>query len=122
MILHEAPHKLRATLSDLAAALGDSRRAALCRELTKRNEEILRTTLGGAVAHYSTTEPRGEYVLVIEGGIPTAPTAFWETMSVRDHVIHYISQGMKKNDAIKAAARDRGVPKNEVYQIALDIE
>ena len=122
MILHEAPHKLRTTLSDLAAALGDGRRVSLCRELPKRNEEILRTTLGEAIAHYESTEPRGEYVLVIEGGTATAQPCFWQDLSVHDHVLHYMKQGMKKNDAVKAAARDRGVPKNEVYQIALDIE
>ena len=122
MILHEAPHKLRTTLSDLATALGEQRRISLCRELTKRNEEILRTTLGEAIAHYEATEPRGEYVLVIEGGTAAALPCFWESLSVRDHVLHYMKEGLKKNDAIKAAARDRGVPKNEVYQIALDIE
>lgn len=122
MILHEAPHKLKTTLSDLAVSLGNDRRVALCRELTKRNEEILRTTLGGAVTHYEATEPRGEYVLVIEGGSAAPTPCFWESMSVRDHVLHYMNEGMKKNDAIKAAARDRGVPKNEVYQVALDIE
>ncbi len=122
MILHEAPHKLKATLTDLAAALGEHRRIALCRELTKRNEEILRVTLGEAVAHYATTEPRGEYVLVVEGGAPATLPCFWESMSVRDHVLHYMNEGMKKNDAVKAAARDRGVPKNEVYQVALDID
>ncbi len=116
MLLHEAPHKLRTTLADLANTLGIDRRIALCRELTKRNEDVMRTTIGGAIDHYENNEPRGEYVLVVEGGAPIAATAFWENMTVPEHVEHYMSQGMKKNDAIKAAARDRGVHKNEIYQ------
>jgi 16S rRNA (cytidine1402-2'-O)-methyltransferase len=121
MLLHEAPHKLRTTLSDLADTFGADRRIALCRELTKRNEEIFRTTLGEAIALYEQKEPRGEYVLVIEGSQnkADAATAFWAEMSVPEHVAHYMAQGMKKNDAIKAAAHDRGVAKNEVYQQVL---
>jgi 16S rRNA (cytidine1402-2'-O)-methyltransferase len=121
MLLHEAPHKLRTTLSDLADTFGAGRRITLCRELTKRNEEIFRTTLGEAIALYEQKEPRGEYVLVIEGAQKKADaaTAFWAEMSVPEHVAHYMAQGMKKNDAIKAAAHDRGVAKNEVYQQVL---
>ena len=117
VLLHEAPHKLRRTLSDLCAQLGGDRRISLCRELTKRNEEIIRTTLGGAVALYESAEPRGEYVLVIEGGRGSAELPpFWAGLNVAEHVAHYIAQGMKKNDAIKAVAHDRGVAKNEIYQ------
>jgi 16S rRNA (cytidine1402-2'-O)-methyltransferase len=116
MLLHEAPHKLRTTLSDLASTLGNDRRISLCRELTKRNEDIMRTTLGGAIDHYENNDPRGEYVLVIEGGAPAQAAAFWQDMTVPEHVEYYMGQGMKKNDAIKAAARDRGVHKNEIYQ------
>ena len=121
MLLHEAPHKLRTTLRDLADTLGTDRRISLCRELTKRNEEIFRTTLGEAIVVYEQKEPRGEYVLVIEGAQEKADaaTAFWAEMSVPEHVAYYIAQGMKKNDAIKAAAHDRGVAKNEVYQQVL---
>lgn len=121
MLLHEAPHKLRATLADLSAALGGDRRIALCRELTKRNEEILRLTLAEAIAHYEATDPRGEYVLVVEGAKQedAAKEAFWSELSVPEHVAHYMAQGMRKNDAIKAAAHDRGVPKNEIYQQVL---
>ena len=121
MLLHEAPHKLRTTLRDLAATVGEDRRITLCRELTKRNEEIFRTTLGEAIAVYDQKEPRGEYVLVLEGAreqdVQEHP--FWEGMGVREHVDHYIAQGMRKNDAIKAAAHDRGVAKNEIYQQVL---
>lgn len=121
ILLHEAPHKLHATLSDLAAALGDDRRIALCRELTKRNEDVMRCTMADAISHYQAAEPRGEYVLVVEGGNPSAQQTFWQSMTIPEHVSHYISSGMKKNDAIKAAAHDRGVPKNEVYQAVLDM-
>ena len=116
VLLHEAPHKLRTTLADLASTLGSDRRIALCRELTKRNEDIMRTTLGGAIDHYEKSDPRGEYVLVVEGGRPTAAAAFWQDMTVPEHVEYYMSQGEKKSDAIKAAAHDRGVHKNEIYQ------
>ena len=122
MILHEAPHKLKTTLADLRETLGDSRRISLCRELTKLNEEVLRLTLAEAVAYYEENAPRGEYVLVVEGTGDEggAAEAFWTAMSIPDHVAHYVEQGMTKKDAIKAAAKDRGVPKNEVYQQVLN--
>ena len=122
MIFHEAPHKLKATLSDLRDTFGDDRRISLCRELTKLNEEVLRLTLAEAVAYYEENAPRGEYVLVVEGAREDSSTAatFWADMTVPDHVAHYVAQGMTKKDAIKAAAKDRGVPKNEVYQQVLD--
>jgi 16S rRNA (cytidine1402-2'-O)-methyltransferase len=119
MLFHEAPHKLKNTLEDFCRAFGESRRVAICRELTKLNEEVLRMTLGEAVAYYKTTDPRGEYVLVLEGASEVAKTAFWESMSVPAHVEHYIAQGMSKMDAIKQTAKDRGVHKNEVYQAVL---
>ncbi len=116
MILHEAPHKLRNTLQDLSDAFGGERRIALCRELTKLNEQVERTTLSGAIAIYEEKEPRGEYVLVIEGATKTAEaTAFWQDMSIPAHVQYYVDGGMSQKDAIKAAAKDRGVHKNEVY-------
>ena len=82
MLFHEAPHKLRATLKDLCDTFGADRRIAICRELTKLNEEILRLTLDEAVAYYTETEPRGEYVLVVEGAKNVTSTAFWEGMDV----------------------------------------
>ncbi|MBQ9773451.1 MAG: 16S rRNA (cytidine(1402)-2'-O)-methyltransferase [Clostridia bacterium] len=117
MLFHEAPHKLKATLADLAATFGTDRRIALCRELTKLNEEIQRMTLGEAIAHYEENAPRGEYVLVVEGRKDApAESAFWAEMDIPSHVQHYMDGGMGKMDAIKQAARDRGVPKNEVYK------
>lgn len=121
MIFHEAPHKLRNTLSDLAEAFGGSRRIALCRELTKLNEQVERTTLAGAMEIYTAKEPRGEYVLVIEGASESAETgAFWQDMSIQEHVRHYVDTGMSEKDAIKAAAKDRGVHKNEVYSVVVE--
>lgn len=120
MIFHEAPHKLRATLDDMAAAFGEDRRIALCRELTKLNEDIMRTTLGEAIAHYRETEPRGEYVLVVEGCTAVRTATFWQDMTVQAHVAFYMQSGMSKKDAVKACAKDRGVAKNDIYQQVLD--
>ena len=121
MIFHEAPHKLRATLEDMCAAFGGERGISLCRELTKLNEQILRTTLNGAVEYYTANEPRGEYVLVGAGASEISNSDFWEKMSVKEHVLHYINEGHSKNDAIKMAAKDRHVQKNEVYKEVLDL-
>ena len=122
MLFHEAPHKLRATLKDLGRIFGESRRIAICRELTKLNEEVLRLTLGEAIAYYNEQEPRGEYVLVVEGAtnaIETKP--FWADMEIPAHVTYYIDRGMSKMDAIKQAAKDRKVPKNDVYRQVIDV-
>ena len=122
MLFHEAPHKLIATLDDLTNTFGGDRRIALCRELTKRNEEILRMTLAEAVFYYAENQPRGEYVLVLEGASASAASEhpFWEDMSIREHVLRYEAQGLDRKAAIKAAAKDRGVPKNDVYQEMID--
>lgn len=121
MILYEAPHKLRATLADLIKALGEDRRVALCRELTKRNEEIYRTTLGEADKRYREEDPRGEYVLILEGGSTEAPRAAEAnerlSLSPAEHVAYYESTGLGRMDAIKAAAKERGIPKNELYRM-----
>lgn len=121
VILYEAPHKLRTTLSDLLEAFGD-RRISLCRELTKRNEEILRLTLSEAVALYEEREPRGEYVLILEGaeelGLPPveltpSPTA---AMSPEEKVAYHEANGLSRMDAIKTAAREMGISKSELYR------
>ena len=120
-ILHEAPHKLRTTLDDLCQALGGERRISLCRELTKLNEEICRTTLANAVELYSSKEPRGEYVLVIEGGsgsVGGADDAF-ANMTPEEAVAHFTEQGMGKNDAIKAAAKALGMTRNQLYGLLI---
>ena len=120
MLFHEAPHKLQATLDDLARVFGEDRRIAICRELTKAHEEILRLTVGEAVAYYKEQSPRGEYVLVVEGAKDAVTANFWDAMDVPAHVQHYIDGGMAKMDAIKQVARDRGVAKNEIYKQVVD--
>ena len=116
MIFHEAPHKLKATLADMAEIFGCDRKISLCRELTKLNEDIMRTDLGTAVAFYSENEPRGEYVLVVEGGFAKKSECFWQDMSICDHVEYYLDMGIDRMDAIKKAAKDRGIGKNAVYK------
>jgi 16S rRNA (cytidine1402-2'-O)-methyltransferase len=118
MLFHEAPHKLRTTLEDLRDAFGGERKITLCRELTKLNEEVIRTTLSGAVDIYAEREPKGEYVLVIEGADEQKLNKAPETeMSIEAQVEYYISNGMSKMDAIKATAKSRGIPKNDVYKL-----
>ena len=118
MLFHEAPHKLKTTLKDLAASFGEDRRIAICRELTKLNEEVLRMTLGESLAYYDAHEPRGEYVLVVEGTKEASP-APEATLDVPTQVKRYMEGGMSKMDAIKQTAKDRSVHKNEIYQIML---
>ena len=117
MILHEAPHKLKETLSDLESALGGNRKISLCRELTKLNEEVMRLTLGDAVAYYKEHEPRGEYVLVIEGAEHSESDAQMSDVTPEEQVALYIKVGMSKMDAIKKTAKERGVSKNEIYKL-----
>lgn len=121
-IFYEAPHKLTKTLDDIIGAFGD-RKIALCRELTKLNEEIMRTTLSEAIKYYTENAPRGEYVLVIEGADEGSvkSDAFWVDMTVNQHTEYYVAQGMKKMDAIKAVAKDRGLPKSEIYKETIEI-
>lgn len=116
MIFHEAPHKLKATLADMKIAFGGERKIALCRELTKLNEEAIRTTVNDAVEYYESHEPRGEYVLVVEGAKNMKCSEDWSGISIEEHVEHYMSGGMSKMEAIKAVAKERGLPKNTVYK------
>ena len=121
MIFYEAPHKLKSTLADMAEAFGNDRKISLCRELTKLNEETIRVTLDEAIELYSQKEPRGEYVLVVEGGdITTAEENPLISLSPDEHVAHYEGSGMKRMDAIKAAAKDRGMSKSDFYKLLLD--
>ncbi|MBQ2863149.1 MAG: 16S rRNA (cytidine(1402)-2'-O)-methyltransferase [Clostridia bacterium] len=116
LILYEAPHKLLGTLSDLLEALSD-RKIAICREITKLNEEIIRCTLSEAVTLYNDKSPRGEYVLIIEGKTSAKLDDEFSRLSIEQHVQLYIDQGMTKMDAIKKVAKERALPKNEVYSI-----
>ena len=124
IILYEAPHRLKRTLGELARALGGGRQARLCRELTKIHEEVTGGTLEELCAMHEDQEPRGEYVIVIEGLDRKAEEAreqrSWQEMSVQEHVQLYLDQGMDKKDAMKEAARDRGVGKRDIYRILLE--
>ena len=118
LIFYEAPHKLKATLEDMKKFFGGERKIALARELTNIHEEIIRTTIDGAIEFYSEASPRGEYVLVVEGAHVTGnetEASFWQDMSIKEHVEKYIADGMTQKDAIKAAASDRGASKRDIY-------
>jgi 16S rRNA (cytidine1402-2'-O)-methyltransferase len=115
LIFYEAPHKLCDTLKAMLDALGD-RKISLVKELTKLNESVFRTTLSEAVMHYSENAPKGEFVLVVEGAKKEDTEHFWDTMTVSEHVDYYIAQGLDKMDALKKAARDRGVSKSVIYK------
>ena len=113
VILYEAPHRLRETLSALLAALGPERRISLCRELTKLHEEVLRMTLGEAAAYFDANEPRGEFVLVLDGAAPSREeTTLEEAVALAQALI---AGGMTKKDAVKQAAKDTGFAKNALY-------
>lgn len=125
IVLYEAPHHLKKTLEDLYAALGD-RRISFCRELTKLHETVMQTTLGEARQYYAEKEPRGEYVLVIEGKpveeVLREKAARWESMSIPEHMEYYLAQGSDRKEAMKQVAKDRGIPKREVYAALLGDE
>ena len=118
MIVYEAPHHLVKTLKELYQTLGD-RRITICRELTKKFETILPTTFKDALAMYESEDPRGEYVLVIEGKSKEEATIEkqqeFENISIEDHVKSYEDQGYDRKEAMKKAAKDRGITKREVY-------
>lgn len=118
MIFYEAPHKLSATLEDLAAAFGGDRRVSLCRELTKLHEEVERTTLAGAVERYRTQAPRGEFVLVVEGvrHIETEGATIGQGL---ERVGDLQSGGLSRKDAVKQAAKELGLTRNELYAAAI---
>ena len=119
MILYEAPHHLVRTLEELYQTLGQ-RRITLCRELTKRFETVMPTTLEEAMAYYREEEPRGEYVLVIEGKSleqkRQEDIAVWQDQSIEEHMEYYRLQGMEEKAAMKQVAKDRGVSKRDIYQ------
>ncbi len=121
MIFYEAPHKLMNTLEDMVEVFGAERPVSFCRELTKLHEEVLRTTLGQAIVHFTETPPKGEFVLVVAGApeeakeIPTATDA-------AARVNELIAGGLSRKDAIKQTAQELGLPKNAVYAAALGEE
>lgn len=119
IILYEAPHRLVKTLKLLAERLGGNRRITVCRELTKKHETAFATTIEEAAAYYEANDPKGECVLVVEGRsreeMAQEERARWEEMSIEEHMEYYISQGIDKKEAMKKVAKDRGVPKREIY-------
>ena len=124
-IIYEAPHRLVKTLQELLNELGD-RNITICKELTKKHETGFETTLKEAVPYYEQNEPRGEYVLVLEGcsrqQMEQEAQDAWKEMSLGDHMKLYEEQGMNRKDAMKQVAKDRGVGKREIYQALLEEE
>ena len=119
IVLYEAPHRLIKTLKLLAERLGKDRKVSVCRELTKRHETVYRASLSEAASYYESHEPKGECVLVIEGmsreAIEQEEKEKWADMSIEEHMEHYLSQGFDRKEAMKKTAKDRGVPKREIY-------
>lgn len=120
IIIYEAPHHLKKTLAELAGVLGGDRRLVLCRELTKRFEEKQQMTLSEAIDFYNENEPRGEYVLVIEGKSKEEQQAerqqAFSEMTLEEHMAMYTAKGMSEKDAMKAVAKDLGTNKREIYR------
>lgn len=122
IILYEAPHHLVKTLEELQSALGN-RKIAVCRELTKRYEEKTLSTIEDMLNFYKENEPRGEYVLVLEGKsfeeIAEEEKKSWEAMTLEEHMAVYENQGIDRKEAMKLVAKDRGISKRDVYQALL---
>ena len=125
IVLYEAPHHLLGTLEDLAKTLGD-RPVTLCKELTKKHESFLKTTLFAAVERFREEEPRGEYVLVIAGKpeeeLRAEEASRWEQLSIEAHMKQFLGEGLSEKEAMKAVAAERGIPKREVYQAWLEVK
>lgn len=124
LIFYEAPHRILDTLNFLKDNLGN-RKIALCRELTKLHEQILRMTIEEALEHYKSVEPRGEYVLIVAGKseeeIIKEAQETWENLSIEEHIKKYMEEGIDKKEAIKRVAKDRGLSKSEVYKYSIDL-
>lgn len=125
ILLYEAPHRLVKTLKELLEVLGD-RKITLVKELTKKYENAHQTTLAEAIDYYSKEEPKGEFVIAIEGKayetIKKEDREQWLAMSVQEHMEIYLSKGMEKKEAMKAVSADRGVSKRDIYRMLLDAE
>ena len=121
MIFYEAPHKLLSTLEDMAEVFGEDRPISLCRELTKLHEEVVRTTLGGAIAKYTENAPKGEFVLVLAGAQPVQEEVPTDADAAA-YVSKLMAGGMTRKDAIKQTVKDLKLPKNVVYDAALRLE
>ena len=118
MVFYEAPHKLAATLEDLSATFGPDRPLTLCRELTKLHEEVRRTTLGQAAAYFRENDPKGEFVLVVRGAEPVRE----EEASLEDGLVlvdKLRGEGLSLRDAVRQAARELGLSRNQLYDLAV---
>ena len=126
IIIYEAPHRLKSTLKELSDVLGEDRKLSVCKELTKRYENVFLTTFQEACAYYDNNEPKGEYVLVIQGKsreiIKQEEVKTWEAMTIEEHMKVYTDKGMDKKEAMKAVAKDRGVSKRDIYNELLKQE
>ena len=121
MIFYEAPHKLLNTLQSMAEVFGGDRSISLCRELTKLHEEVVRTTLAGAIELHNNQPPKGEFVLVVAGAAPEeAPVATEQDAVVR--VNQLMAEGMSRKDAVKQTAKELDLPKNTVYDAAINAD
>ena len=118
MIFYEAPHKLLNTLEDMGEVFGNDRPISLCRELTKLHEEVIRTTLGGAIALYQAQPPKGEFVLVVAGTAPEEKAAATPEDAAR-RVAELMEKGVSRKDAVKQTAAELDLPKNIVYDASL---
>lgn len=125
LIFYEAPHRLINTLNFLLETFGN-RRIAVCRELTKLHEEIYRGAIEEAINYFVEKSPRGEFVLVLEGKtneqIEAENKMSWENLSISDHIMKFINEGISKKEAIKKVAKERNLPKSEVYKYSIDID
>ncbi|MBX4261670.1 16S rRNA (cytidine(1402)-2'-O)-methyltransferase [Clostridium estertheticum] len=124
LIFYEAPHRLLSTLEFLYENIGN-RKISMCRELTKLYEEIIRLTLEQAIEYYKQNSPRGEYVLVVEGkskeAIEKDERAKWDSLTIEEHIQKYMDDGINKKDAMKLVAKDRNLPKSEIYKHSLKL-
>lgn len=124
LVFYEAPHRIKDTLSFLYEELGN-RKVAICRELTKLHEQIVRGLISEVIEHFNTNNPRGEFVVVIEGKsqeeIDLEQKAKWENTTVEEHIILYVDRGYTKKEAIKLVAKERSMPKSEVYKYSTDL-
>lgn len=125
MVVYEAPHRLLKTLKELSDILGAQREITVCREITKKHETFFSTTFEEAISYYTENEPKGECIIVIKGlsreSIIEKEASRWESMSIPEHILMYMNQGMDKKSATKQVALDRNIPKREIYEYSKEL-
>lgn len=123
MILYESPYRVKALLQDMLDIFGE-RDIAVCRELTKKYEEVFRGSIGECIEKFTQDDPKGEFIVIVKGSNKiedNSQAEEWEGLSIKDHLLKYISEGVSKKDAVKRVAEERGLPKNEVYKESIGI-